>query len=92
MQPIKYRPGAVLALGQRSDRLIAAATTLGALALGVVAARNILSHATQALARVKQTPVVHDRLGAPSTEGIIVETMRVSLEIVEQRISRLPLR
>lgn len=93
MQPIKYRPGAVLALGQRSDRLVAAATALGALAVGAVAARNVLSRVANGRAKAKELPVGRDHPGeALPAEGIIVETMRVTFEVVEQRISRAPLR
>lgn len=93
MQPIKYRPGAVLALGQRSDRLVAAATALGTLALGAVAARNVLSRVANARAKAKELPEGRDHPGnALPVENVIVETMRVTVEVVEQRISRAHLR
>ena len=48
MQLIRYRPGAVLASDHRSDRLVAAATALSALALGTVAVRTMLSRTARA--------------------------------------------
>lgn len=93
MQPIKYRPGAVLASGHRGDRLVAAATALGALALGTVAVRKALSRISRARSAPTRATTAQDRAGDVMPVGdVVVETMRVTVEIVEQRISRSPLR
>ena len=93
MQPIKYRPGAVLASGHRSDRLVATATALGALALGTVAVRKVLSRISRTHSAVTRAPAAQDRTDdVMAVDDVVVETMRVTFEIVEQRISRSPLR